>query len=61
MKKLLAIAVAVPLSAILTWLVTGAHPYTKFEDVVREHVVADPDDPFTEAGGSEGPTVRRTV
>ena len=61
MKKLLAIAVAVTLSAVLTWLVTGAHPYTKFEDVLRENVAVDPDDPFAEAGFYEGTTVTRTV
>ena len=61
MKKILTIAVALTLVALVTWIVTGAHPYTKFKHVVQESVTADPDDPFAEAGFYEGSTVTRTV
>ncbi len=61
MKNLLILAAAITLIAVVTWLATGAHPYTKFTDVVRENVAADPDDPFAEAGFYEGTTVTRTV
>ena len=61
MRNLLVIAVVLTVAALGMWLATGAHPYTKFENVVRENVAADPDDPFTEAGFYEGTTVTRTV
>ncbi len=47
--KLLALAVVVTVAALGMWQATGAHPYTKYEDVTREQVRTDVDDPFVEA------------
>ena len=59
--KLLALAVVVTVAALGMWQATGAHPYTKYEDVTREQVRTDVDDPFVEAGFYEGDTVTQTV
>ncbi len=59
--KLLAIVVVVTVAALGMWQATGAHPYTKYEDVTREQVRTDVDDPFVEAGFYEGDTVTQTV
>ena len=59
--KLLAVAVVVTVAALGMWQATGAHPYTKYEDVTREQVRTDVDDPFVEAGFYEGDTVTQTV
>ncbi len=48
-------------AALAIWQATGAHPYTKYEDVTREQVRTDVDDPFVEAGFYEGDTVKQTV
>ena len=62
MKLLIAVAGVVTAIAIGLWLVTGVHPYTKFEDVVREEVPIDPDDPFAEAGFyDESDTITQVV
>ena len=55
--KLLALAVVVTVAALGMWQATGAHPYTKYEDVTREQVRTDVDDAFVEAGFYEGDTV----
>ena len=61
MLKLLVTAVVVTVAALGAWLATGAHPYTKYQDVVREEVSTDEDDPFAEAGFYDGETVTQTV
>ncbi len=61
MLKLLVITVVLTVAAFGMWLATGAHPYTKYRDVVREEVSTDEDDPFAEAGFYDGDTVTRTV
>ena len=62
MKLLIAVAGVVTAIAIGLWLVTGVHPYTKFEDVVGEEVPIDPDDPFAEAGFyDESDTITQVV
>ncbi len=35
MLKLLVIAVVLTVAALGMWLATGAHPYTKYQDVTR--------------------------
>lgn len=50
MKSILVIAGVVTIVAGVLWLSTGAHPYTKFEDVVREDIPVDEDDPFADSG-----------
>ena len=60
-QKLLALAVVVTVAALGMWQATGAHPYTKYEDVTREQVRTDVDDPFVEAGFYEGDTITQTV
>ena len=50
MKSLIAVAGIVTAIAIGLWLMTGLHPYTKFQDVVQEETPIDADDPFAEAG-----------
>ncbi len=61
MLNLVVISVLLTVAALGTWLATGAHPYTKYQDVVREEVLADEDDPFAEAGLYDGETVTQTV
>ncbi len=61
MLKLLAIPVVLTVAALGMWLGTGAHPYTKYQDVTREEIPTDEDDPFAEAGFYDGDTVTRTV
>ena len=61
MLYLVVISVLLTVAALGTWLATGAHPYTKYQDVVREEVSADEDDPFAEAGFYDGETVTQTV
>ncbi len=61
MLKLLVIAVVLTVAAFGLWLATGAHPYTKYQDVTRQELPADEDDPFAEAGFYDGDTVTRTV
>ena len=61
MLKLLVIAVVLTVAAFGLWLATGAHPYTKYQDVTRQELPTDEDDPFAEAGFYDGDTVTRTV
>lgn len=62
MKLLIAVAGVVTAIVIGLWLVTGVHPYTKFEDVVREEAPIDADDPFAEAGFyDESDTITQVV
>ncbi len=61
MLKLLVIAAVLTVAAFGLWLATGAHPYTKYQDVTRQELPADEDDPFAEAGFYDGDTVTRTV
>ncbi len=61
MLKLLVIAVVLTVAAFGLWLATGAHPYTKYQDVTRQQVPTNEDDPFAEAGFYDGDTVTRTV
>ncbi len=61
MLKLLVIAVVLTVAALGLWLATGAHPYTKYQDVTRQELPTDEDDPFAEAGFYDGDTVTRTV
>ncbi len=61
MLKLLVIAVVLTVAALGMWLATGAHPYTKYQDVTRQQVPTNEDDPFAEAGFYDGDTVTRTV
>ncbi len=57
MLKLLVIAVVLTVAAFGLWLATGAHPYTKYQDVTREEVPTDENDPFANAGFYDGDTV----
>ena len=62
MKPLIAVAGVVTVIAIGLWLATGVHPYTKFQDVVREEVPIDPEDPFADAGFyDESETITQVV
>ncbi len=61
MLKLLVIAVVLTVAAFGLWLATGAHPYTKYQDVTRQELPTDEDDPFAKAGFYDGDTVTRTV
>ncbi len=61
MLKLLVIAVVLTAAAFGLWLATGAHPYTKYQDVTRQELPTDEDDPFAEAGFYDGETVTQTV
>ncbi len=61
MLKLLVIAVVLTVAAFGLWLATGAHPYTKYQDVTRQELPTDEDDPFAEAGFYDGDTMTRTV
>ncbi len=61
MLKLLVIAVVLTVAALGMWLATGAQPYTKYQDVTRQELPTDEDDPFAEAGFYNGDTVTRTV
>ena len=61
MLKLLVIAVVLTVAAFGLWLATGAHPYTKYQDVTREEVPTDENDPFANAGFYDGDTVKQTV
>ncbi len=61
MLKLLVIAVVLTVAAFGLWLATGAHPYTKYQDVTRQELPTDEDDPFAEAGFYDGDTVTQTV
>ncbi len=61
MFKLLVIAVVLTVAAFGLWLATGAHPYTKYQDVTRQELPTDEDDPFAEAGFYDGDTVMQTV
>ncbi len=61
MLKLLFVAVVLTVAALGMWLATGAHPYTKYQDVTQEQVPVDEDDPFAEAGFYDGDTVTQTV
>ncbi len=61
MLKLLVIAVILTVATFGLWLATGAHPYTKYQDVTRQELPTDEDDPFAEAGFYDGDTVTRTV
>ena len=60
-RNLPALAAVLTGAALITWLATGAHPYTKFEDITREQVPAEEDDPFAEAGFYDGVTVTTTL
>ncbi len=58
---LLAGALLVTAGAVVTWMATGRHYYTKFEVVERvEEPVAD-DDPFAATGFYDGGSVETTV
>ncbi len=59
--SLLNIAGVLTLAALITWLATGAHPYTKYQEVTREQSSAGADDPFAETGFYDADTVTRTV
>ncbi len=61
MLKLLVIALVLTVAALGMWLATGAHPYTKYQDVTREEIPTDEDDPFAEAGFYDGDTVTQTI
>ncbi len=61
MLKLLVVAVVLTVAALGMWLATGAHPYTKYQDVTRVETPTDEDDPFAEAGFYDGDTVTQTV
>ncbi len=61
MLKLLVTAVVVTVATLGTWLATGAHPYTKYQDVTREEVPTDENDPFANAGFYDDDTVTQTV
>ncbi len=61
MLKLLVIAVVLTVAAFGLWLATGAHPYTKYQDVTRQELPTGEDDPFAEAGFYDGDTVTQTV
>ncbi len=61
MRNLPALATGLTVAALITWLATGAHPYTKFEDITQEQVPPDEDDPFAEAGFYDGVTVTKTL
>ncbi len=61
MRNLPALAAVLTVAALITWLATGAHPYTKFQDITQEQVPVDEDDPFAEAGFYDGDTVTQTV
>ncbi len=57
MRNLPALAAVLTVATLITWWATGAHPYTKFEDITQEQVPADEDDPFAEAGFYDALTV----
>ncbi len=62
MTSIIAVAGVVTVIAIGLWLTTGIHPYTKFQDVVREEVPIDPEDPFADAGFyDESETITQVV
>ena len=61
MFSLFTIAGVLTLAALITWFATGAHPYTKYEDVTRQQVSAGADDPFAETGFYDGDMVTKTV
>ena len=61
MRNLPALAAVLTVAALITWLATGAHPYTKFQDITQEQVPVDEDDPFAEAGFYDGVTVTKTL
>ena len=61
MFSLFTIAGVLTLAALITWLATGAHPYTKYQDVTRQQVSAGADDPFAETGFYDGDMVTKTV
>ncbi len=61
MLYLVVLSVLLTVATLCTWLSAGAHPYTKYQDVVREEVSTDEDDPFAEAGFYDGDTVTQTV
>ncbi len=61
MLQFLVIAVVLTVAAFGLWLATGAHPYTKYQDVTRQELPTDEDDPFADAGFYDGETVTQTV
>lgn len=61
MRVLLAVAFGLTLGAVIIWLATGAHPYTKYRDVTREELPVDGNDPFAETGFYDGDAVTATV
>ena len=61
MFNLIGIAGLLTLSALGTWLATGAHPYTKYQDVTLEELAVDTDDPFAKTGFYDGDRVTKTL
>ena len=62
--RMYAVAHVLTLASIATWMATGLHPYTKYEEITRVKEPAPLDDPFAEAGLYDGEafrTVRKRV
>ena len=49
-----AVAHVLTLASIATWMATGLHPYTKYEEITRVKEPVPLDDPFAEAGLYDG-------
>ena len=61
MFSLIIISVVLTAAALITWVATGRHPYTKYQDVTREQFSAGAEDPFAETGFYDGRIVTKTV
>ena len=61
MFSLLIISVVITGLALTTWVATGRHPYTKYQEVTREQFSAGADDPFAGTGFYDGSIVTKTV
>ncbi len=61
MFSLLIISVVITGAALTTWVATGRHPYTKYQEVTREQFSAGADDPFAGTGFYDGSIVTKTV
>ena len=60
-KTIFALALVVTIAAVVTWQVTGADYYTKFEVVEQIERPLDPKDPLVAAGFYDGTTTTETV